>query len=243
MKFTTPFSAFLPLNGNMRVLATPSTRANGQMYAGNMVNKPFFVVNGGRDPLYPVSAVTPHLEMLKAAGATVHFRPQPDAGHDTSWWPSERRAFEQFVRAHPRQPHPAFVSWESERTDRYHRAHWLVIDQLGRRPGDDPALGDVNQFGPQGGGQRMFARTWPSGRIDVRRTGNTFEARTRGVAGFRLLLSRAVVDFSKPVIVRVNGETVHEGPVIEDVDTLLTWHAQDDDRTMLYTAELPIRVP
>ena len=69
MKLTTPFSAFLPLNGNMRVLATPSTRANGQMYAGNMVNKPLFIVNGGRDPLYPVAAVAPHVEMIAAAGA------------------------------------------------------------------------------------------------------------------------------------------------------------------------------
>ena len=93
MKLPTPFSAFLPLNGNMRVLATPSTRANGQMYAGNMVNKPFFIVNGGRDPLYPVAAVAPHVEMIAAAGAEVMFHPQPEAGHDTSWWPTERDAF------------------------------------------------------------------------------------------------------------------------------------------------------
>lgn len=243
MKLTTPFSAFLPLNGNMRVLATPSTRANGQLYAGNMVNKPLFVVNGGRDPLYPLSAVAPHMEMLTAAGATVEFRPQPEAGHDTSWWPTERAHFERFVREHTREPHPAFLSWESERTDRYNRAHWLVIDQLGRRTTDDTALADANTFGVQGGEQRMFARTWPSGRVDVRRTGNAFEARTRGVAAFRLLLSPDVVDFSKPVTVRVNGEVAFSGMVAEDLRTLLAWHARDADRTMLYTAELPIRVP
>jgi dienelactone hydrolase len=159
MKLPTPFSAFLPLNGNMRVLATPSTRANGQLYAGNMVNKPFFIVNGGRDPLYPVSSVAPHVEMLQAAGADVTFRPQPDAGHDTAWWPTEREAFAQFVSAHPRQPHPSRLSWESERTDRFNRVHWLVIDQLGRRVTDDTTLEDVNRFGVRGGEQRMFART------------------------------------------------------------------------------------
>lgn len=243
MKLTTPFSAFLPLNGNMRVLATPSTRANGQLYAGNLVNKPLFIVNGGRDPLYPLSAVQPHVAMLSAAGATVVFRPQPDAGHDTNWWPAERAAFERFVRDHPREPHPAALSWESERTDRYNRAHWLVIDQLGGRPGADAGLLDVNTFGVQGGAQRMFARRWPSGRVDVRRQGNRFEARTRGVSAFRLLLSPDVVDFSSPVTVLVNGSVVFNGMVAEDLRTLLAWNARDNDRTMLYTADLPIRVP
>lgn len=243
MKLPTPFASFLPLNGNMRVLATPGTRANGQMYAGNLVNKPLFIVNGGRDPLYPVSAVTPHVEMLKAAGAVVEFRPQPDAGHDTSWWPAEREAFEAFVRAHPRQPHPTAISWETERTDRYNRAHWLLITELGRRSSDSDALADVNRFGAPGGEQRMYARTWPSGRVDVRRAGNTFEARTRGVAAFTLLLGPDAIDFTRPVVVRVNGSVVFDGPVAEDLRALLTWYARDADRTMLYTAELPVRVP
>lgn len=241
MKLTTPFSAFLPLNGNMRVLATPGTRANGQMYAGNLVNKPLFIVNGGRDPLYPLVAVTPHVEMITAAGANVEFRPQPDAGHDTSWWPTERDHFQRFVSTHPRQPHPEAVSWETERTDRYHRAHWLVITQLGRRPTDDSGLDDVNRFG--GGGERMYARNWPSGRADAHRTGNSFDVRTRGITAFTLLLSPDVVDFTAPVVVRVNGQVVFTGPVSEDVRTLFEWHARDNDRTMLYTAALAVRVP
>ena len=243
MKLTTPFSAFLPLNGNMRVLATPGTRANGQMYAGNLVNKPLFIVNGGRDPLYPLAAVAPHVEMIEAAGASVEFRPQPEAGHDTSWWPVERPRFQQFVAAHPRQPHPEAVSWESERTDRYNRAHWLVIDQLGRRPGDATGLEDVNRFTGQGGEQRMYARTWPSGRVDARRSGNTYEVRTRGVAAFTLLLSPDAIDIARPVSVRVNGSVVFDGTVTESLRTLLEWHARDDDRTMLYTVALPVRVP
>ena len=243
MKWTTPFSAFLPLNGNMRVLAAPSTRANGQMYAGNLVNKPLFVVNGGRDPLYPLVAVAPHIEMLAAAGATVEFRPQPEAGHDTSWWPDERGRFETFVKTHPRQPHPDALSWESERTDRYNRAHWVVINELGRRPADEGALEDVNRFVAAGGEQRMFSRTWPSGRIDAKRSGNTFEVRSRGVARFTLLLSPDAVDFSAPVVVRVNGAVVFSGPVRESVRTLLEWHARDHDRAMLYTSELSVRVP
>lgn len=242
MKLPTPFSAFLPLNGNMRVLATPGTRANGQLYAGNLRNTPLFIINGGRDRLYPLSAVTPHVEMLQAAGVEVEFRPQPEAGHDTSWWPTEREHFARFVADHPRQPHPARVTMESERTDRYNRAHWLVLDQLGRRPSDDSSLEDVNRFGAAGE-QRMFGRTFPSGRVDAERRGNTFEVRSRGVAAFTLLLSPDVVDLSQPVVVTVNGAVAFEGVVKPDLRTLLAWHARDADRTMLYTAALPIRVP
>ena len=89
----------------------------------------------------------------------------------------------------------------------------------------------------------MFARTFPSGRIDARRTGNTFEVRSRGVARFTLLLAPDVIDFTAPVVVHVNGAVAFNAPVSESVRTLLEWHARDHDRTMLYTAELSVRVP
>jgi hypothetical protein len=62
------------------------------------------------------------------------------------------------------------------------------------------------------------------------------------VARFTLLLSPDVVDLAKPVVVRVNGEVVFNGPVRDDLQTLLRWFARDNDRAMLYTAELAIEV-
>ena len=89
----------------------------------------------------------------------------------------------------------------------------------------------------------MFARSRPSGRVDVMRRGNTFDAETRGVSTFTLLLSPDVVDFASPVRVVVNGRKVHDGKVEKSARTLLTWAARDHDRTMLYGAELRIAVP
>ena len=89
----------------------------------------------------------------------------------------------------------------------------------------------------------MYARTWPSGRVDARRSGNTYEVRTRGVAAFTLLLSPDAIDTARQVSVRVNGSVVFDGTVTESLRTLLEWHARDDDRTMLYTVALPVRVP
>jgi hypothetical protein len=79
--------------------------------------------------------------------------------------------------------------------------------------------------------------------VDVLRTGNTIDARTRGVARFTLLLSPDAIDFGAPVVVTVNRRRVHEAAVARDVATLLTWAARDNDRTMLYGTALTIAVP
>ena len=50
-----------------------------------------------------------------------------------------------------------------------------------------------------------------SGRVDVRRTGNTFDAVVRDVAAFTLLLSPDAIDFAKPVAVTINGKPAFSG--------------------------------
>jgi hypothetical protein len=40
----------------------------------------------------------------------------------------------------------------------------------------------------------------------------------------------------------VNGSTAFDGPVEKRVATLVKWAARDNDRTMLFGAELPIAV-
>ncbi len=69
------------------------------------------------------------------------------------------------------------------------------------------------------------------------------EVRTRGVRRFKLLLSPDEFDFDQPVRVSVNGRTAFDGRVQRSVLTLLTWAARDNDRTMLFGAELRIDVP
>jgi hypothetical protein len=56
-------------------------------------------------------------------------------------------------------------------------------------------------------------------------------------------LSPDAVDFDKPVTVTVNGRQVHNALVPRNTTTLLKWAARDNDRTMLYGAELRVSVP
>ena len=232
MRDPTVWSAFLPLNGSIKVLGNPAVRTDGELFAGNLVNRPFYIVNGGRDPLYPAEDIAAHVEAFKQLGVPLVFRPQPAAGHDTSWWQYERSLFEQFVKQKPRAGHPTRVSWETERTDRFNRADWVIIDRLG------PAATDASFES-----QELFEHRRASGRVDVERAGNAFVATTRGVREFTLLISPDAIDFEQPVIVTVNGRQAFRAKVTKDPGVLLKWAARDADRTRLYGAELRIQVP
>ncbi len=142
-KATTPWAAFLLFNGHPVVLANPASDVDGDMHVTNLRNKPLFVINGGRDRLYPTSSVLPFLRLFREAGVAIDFRPQEEAGHDMSWWDAEVGAMDEFMDMYTRRPLPPRLSWETEQADRYNRAHWLVITELGAVEGE-PALDPYN---------------------------------------------------------------------------------------------------
>ena len=235
MRDTTPYASFLPLNGFIMVLANRDID-DGQIFPNNLRNKPMFVINGGRDRLYPTAEVEPFVKHL-ATAVNVDYYPQPEAGHNTMWWPEMKDVFEKFVADHPRDPHPDNLTWEAVTLD-HNRAHWLVIDQFGTQPGDANPMPDLNLMEDQ----PLFERFRQPGRVDLTRRGNAIEATTRGVAAFTLLLSPEKFDFDQPIKVTANGRSVFAGRVQRDLETLLKWAARDNDRSMLYGAELKIKL-
>ena len=246
MRSTTQFASFLPLNGFIMVLANEDID-DGQIFPGNLVNKPLFAVNGGKDPLYPTRNVEPFLFHLGSKGVSIDYHPQPEAAHNTQWWPDVKGIYEEFVAAHPRDPQPGKLTWETADMAR-NRAHWLVIDQFGAQPTDSD-LPDVNIMSTtdefsilKGTAIALFFRNKPTGRVDLARTGNTVDAKTQGVAAFTLLLSPDKFDFSQPIKVVANGKEVFNAKVQKSVETLMKWAARDNDRTMVYAAEIKIKL-
>ena len=322
----TPFASVLPLNGFVMVLRNEASDADGDLFVNNLVNKPMFIVNGGKDPLYPTSVVDPYVAHLKGGGVDLVYQPQPNAGHDTSWWPDVKDTFEAFVAAHPRRPLPDTLSWSSGPPHIPSRAHWLVIDRLATPAQEGPQLADLNamempreaEFGIRSSGTRVnrvvkgsnaeqmglrsgdlvvrvnnqatteptdvaeMLREYPAGRpliltvargsesvrltgryaptvlqgessamfpyqrefgrVDLKRTGNRVDTVTSGVATFTLLLSPDQFDLNRAITVVVNGRTAFDGVVQKDIRTLLAWAARDNDRTMLFAAELHVDV-
>lgn len=324
MRDTTPYASFLPLIGSLMQLAGRTLNLD-DVYPNNLLNKPFFVVNTGRDLLYPTRDIDPVIRNLQRAGVRVEYRPRPDGEHDVAWWPAVRPEFERFANGRPRVAYPDVLTWQSGQGDRFNRAHWLVIDEVAETA--DTKLPDVNQiptpkalvFGMLTSGARvtrvipnsdaaalglrnrdvivaingdpvgadadldlvfgtccpagaavavtvsrgnervllegtiggrtlygdnvpLFPRRRPSGRVDLVKSGNTVRAATSGVAAFTLLLSPDAFDFRQPVTVIANGQVVHDRGVVPSLATLLRWAAADNDREMLFGAELRVRL-
>ena len=172
------------------VLGNPATRADGNLFPNNLLNKPFFLINGGADSLYPARIVEPYIEQLQEGGMDLEYWPQATAGHNTSWWPEMKDKFESFVHEHPRSPIPEKLSWESTRDPRFNRAHWLVIDRVESHP-DIAPLPDLKDFIQEVGGDdqppspKLLIHDAVFGRVDVTRMGNTIHAVANGVGASR----------------------------------------------------------
>jgi hypothetical protein len=222
----TPWAAFLPFIAHPGVLMNPDIGVDGQMNVANLTNRSFFIVNGETDPLYPVSSVAPFLDSFRRVGVDFVFTAKP-GGHDTRWWLEEEQNIERFIDAHRREPHPERVVWATERVDRYNRAHWLVIDELGGGAGD----ADRRRVGASGDDR---------GIAEAVRSGNTVTLEAFDVRRLTWLISPQAFDMERPIRVIVNGEVAFEGMVRADVATLEKWAAVDEDRTMLYAAEVTV---
>ena len=244
---TTPWAGFLPFISHPAVVASPRTGVDGQLYVRNMAEKPFLIVNldGGR--LYPAARVRPFVETFEAAGMPVRFVVRPESGHHMRWWPDERDRIDDFLMRTTREAVSDRLAWETDRTDAGNRNHWLLVTELGEADGQaaldalNTVVLAVSPARPQGLVRRMFPRDRPSGRIVLRRAENVVTAETAGIAGFTILVSPDRFDLSHPIRILVNGRTTVEQHLEPDVRTLMHWAVRDDDRTMLFAAELTVR--
>ena len=227
------WSSYLPLNGSLAVLRNPENGADGEMHGNNLVNAPLYVVNGENDQLYPVAQVEPHIAWLKKMGVDVTFRPQAGAV-------AQHRVVADRARA---------VRAVRARSSARRASGGAVVGDRARRSLQSQSLADHQRAARRCIAGDRADRPWllpPHQAIRPRRhppQGNTFDAIVRDVAAFTLLLSPDAIDFTKPVVVTVNGKQVFSGAVKKDPVTLMRWAARDNDRTALYGAELKITVP
>jgi membrane-associated protease RseP (regulator of RpoE activity) len=95
---------------------------------------------------------------------------------------------------------------------------------------------------PEAKPEEALRRGQPYGSIRADVKENVVEVRANGIRSFEILLSEPLFDLANPVVVRVNGETVHSGVVAPDLRFLTEQAALDQDRAMVYLARLSITV-
>ena len=222
--------------------SAPSSDPDGQMHLSNLAGQRFHLGFGELDPKVPLRHLRRYMELFERH-AELDWYVLPGQGHALSIPRERERELGRFLWNTVRDPFPDRVSWATESTDRYARRSWLVIEELGLPEGVEV---DRSNVLPRWGtpiqlrGPTVPRRPW--GRVELQRDGNRVRATTVHVARFKLLLAPEEFDLDRPVVVEVDGRIAFEGRVEPSVATLLERAARDDERRVLFAAEITIDV-
>ncbi|EAY26912.1 dienelactone hydrolase family protein [Microscilla marina] len=233
----TLWASFFPYLANIAGLNALSQR---QIYVSNFKNRPFLIVNGEKDHVFPPKIVIPYAELLRKAGIDMDFYMLENAGHNMDWFPAMKSKVIEFITTHPRQPLPDQLYWETETVDKHARVHWLIIDKLTKESENTDRLVSVNTI--LNYHNQMFRRDKVSGRVRAQKNGNEVVLTSDNVSEVTILCSPAHFDFAHPVRVIANQQVVFDKILSPSITTLLKWHAIDNDRTMLFGAEIKVKI-
>jgi predicted esterase len=240
LRAPTPWAAFTPMIGHPWVLGNEEEGAEGDIFAANLAGRALLAVNARDDRLYPAAGLRSYLDLFERMGAEVQFVIK-EGGHSVRWWPEEAARFEEFRQAHPRDPIPDHLVWETGDPLDAGRCNWVIVEEIGDAPPPDPDPSNTVLFPDLDPPTRAeaFPRHGPSGRVEVRREGNHVEVHTRNVRHARLLLGVDEFDFSRPLRLTVNGDdsTVEVRPSLA---VLMKWAIADGDPSRLFAAEVEL---
>lgn len=158
----------------------PAPPRGTEIFAGNALNLPVRIFQGGADPVVRPEGTRAWVEQLRELGTEVQYDEYPGVMHD-SWVPAYRdgQIFDWFDQ-HVRDPFPERVRFAADQY-RYGAAYWVTFDAL--TPGTVAS-------------------------IDVTFTGdNRLEATTSELQGFTLRLAdHPRHDDSAPTSIRIDGQ-------------------------------------
>ncbi len=230
----TPWSTITPFIGSLEALQRIHVKP---IYMNNLSSRPFLIINGAKDRIFRKDMQLPYFELLKSVNQRAKTIMIDSSGHSMSWYPVLRDTIQQFYLAHRREPFPHTLTWQTESADQFNRCHYVVIRKLREEPAAGP---DLNQLpGPEK--KQAFFRNPVTGYVQVTHEGNSYQVRTHGIARISLLIGVDEIDWSKPVLVELNGAR-RQIQLQPDNKTLLSWFAHDHDRKMLFGAEVDLVV-
>ncbi len=140
MAHNTPFAGFLPLNGHVAV-----AQAGGkQIQLPNLGNKPMYVINTGKDQLYPAAQLKPIIELMKKAGAKLEYKVYEEYEHSPQYLidKNEYELIYKWMQSKIRKPNPKKLIWETS-DKKYGRLHWLNVLKI-KDVGNNAKFEDFN---------------------------------------------------------------------------------------------------
>ncbi len=137
----TPFAGFVPMCGHVRV----AQAGGASVFLRTLSNRPLYVVNTGKDVLYPTTHVRPFIDAMRTLGVRVTYRPFESMPHAPLFLPDERGRIVDWLLRTRRPAHPKAVWIES---DRPMHVDWLELEAIGDDTAALDAFPDVNPVVP-----------------------------------------------------------------------------------------------
>jgi hypothetical protein len=123
--YPTDFAAFLPQCGH------PGCDNWGnpprQAYFRNLVNRPLYAINNGKDALYPAAKIQEMLIPAWHAGADLQFYVYPEYPHSPDYWNEEKIRLGSFLSRTSRNPQPTRIILEAADPV---ICDWLEIEEI-----------------------------------------------------------------------------------------------------------------
>ncbi len=202
----------------------------------NLINTPVYVIHGEADQVMPVRLSRALVQEMKGHGV-----PHQYSEHE---WTHPHAGGHFF----PRQELPALIAWfDTQRRASTPTNLSIVRDASHTMPlswGRIDATDDIAEFSENLVDKRdeliaggIYAK------LHAEIVGpNTIEVRTIRIKHYTLFLNKALVDFSKPIFVKTNGEESFEGMIEPSMEVMLQEARQRVDRHSLYSARLAIKL-
>ena len=186
---------------------------------GNMRLRPWHIVHGGKDHLYPGEEMKALMEKFKAMGIPLTFHYYPDMPHGLDYMPMEKPAVMDFFRTTVRNPQPAEIQFE---TYSGMKVSWLSVDSLLPPP--------------------PFSENTPAS-IHARISGNRVEIRSTGVRVLSIYAAAPLFNAGEELHVVWNGKNAFQGRAQLDTDVMLETAGRWRDRAFLPFCRLELALP
>jgi hypothetical protein len=193
-----------------------STQDDDPSMLRNLRNVPFRIMHGEADPVIPVGAARVMKARLDSLGYSVEYQETPSLGHDLRYDGNGRvRDYLEALTFFAKHTRDPFPKRVSGVMASPGWRYWIRVDSLS--------------------GKAQFE-------AEVKKN-NLIDITADSLVSLTLFLNPKLVDFSKPVVVMVNGKQAYKGTVKPDKQVLIDGVQAREDRAMAFWAKLPLSIP
>jgi predicted peptidase len=213
----------------------------------NIVNRPAYIVHSELDNLRPMRMTRDVVNQLKAEGASIDYKEYMGYQHYDKHLTIDVPRAITYMNGVKRNPYPAKIEWTTLSDTIYNTCDWLTVTKADT---SKPRADWDKEFNARALNKRTgeyyqsnyYIYAPQNVTVRAKYANNVFEIQTSRVGEVTLLISPAMVDLKKPVLVIVNGKQVFSGELSADKGFMVNNFAKAMDRGAVWVNAIKVKV-